>query len=86
MEHRLFSQISNNWTGKPLRSLQTMLGYIRGTVTESGLRVRAWLNTKTYPKKVKVSNTHMKSLHLERPHTCPAWNYTIRPLSHHSGP
>jgi hypothetical protein len=86
VEHRLFGQISNNWAGKPLRSLQTMLGYIRGTVTQTGLRVRAWLNTKTYLKKLKVSNTQMKALNLERLPTCPAWSYTIRPLSHHSGP
>jgi hypothetical protein len=86
VEHRLLSQISINWAGKPLRSLQTMLSYIRGTVTQTGLRVRAWLNTKTYPKKMKVSNAQMKSLKLERLSTCPDWNYTIRPLSHTSGP
>ena len=31
VEHRLFSQISCNWAGKPLRTLEMMLGYIRGT-------------------------------------------------------
>ena len=30
VEHRLFSQISINWAGKPLRTLELMLGYIRG--------------------------------------------------------
>jgi len=48
--------------------------------------VRAWLNTKTYPKKRKVSNAQMKSLNLQRLPTCPNWSYTIRPLSHKSGP
>ena len=86
IEHRLFSQISSNWAGQPLRSLQIVLGCIRGTVTQTGLRVRAWLNRKTYPKKVKVSNAQMKSLNLERLPTCPAWSYIIRPLSHKSGP
>jgi hypothetical protein len=86
VEHRLLSQISINWAGHPLRSLHAMLGYIRGTATETGLRVRAWLNSKTYPKKVKVSNAQMKSLHLKRLPTCPNWSYTIRPLSHKSGP
>lgn len=86
VEHRLFSQISLNWAGKPLRSLQTLLGYIRGTATHTGLRVRAWLNAKTYPKKIKVSNTQIKSLNLERLPTCPQWSYIIRPLSHKSGP
>ena len=62
-----------------------MLGFIRGTVTQTGLRVRAWLNEKTYPKKVKVSNAEMKSINLERLRTCPKWSYTIQPQLH-SGP
>lgn len=41
IEHRLFSQISLNWAGKPLRSLNTMLKYIGGTTTQTGLRVHA---------------------------------------------
>jgi Rhodopirellula transposase DDE domain len=86
VEHRLLSQISINWAGKPLRSLDAMLGYIRGTVTETGLRVRAWLNKKVYPTKVKISDAQMKSLNLERLPTCPDWNYTIHPLSDSSGP
>ena len=86
VEHRLLSQISINWAGKPLRSLSAMLGYIRGTMTETGLRVRAWLNTRKYPKKVKISDAQMKSLYLQRLPICPDWSYTIRPLSQRSGP
>jgi hypothetical protein len=81
VEHRLLSQISINWAGKPLRTLDTMLGYIRGTTTQRGLTVNAWLNTKTYPTKVKVSNAQMQALNLERLQTCPQWSYTIRPLA-----
>jgi hypothetical protein len=84
VEHRLFSAISINWAGKPLRSLSTMLSYIRGTTTRAGLRVRAWLNEKVYPKKVKISNAEMKSLNLERMALCPNWTYVIRPQC--SGP
>jgi len=86
VEHRLLSQISINWAGKPLRSLSAMLGYIRGTMTETGLRVRAWLNTRKYPTKMKISDAQMKSLNLQRLPTCPDWSYTIRPLSQRSGP
>jgi hypothetical protein len=86
VEHRLLSQISINWAGKPLRSLSTMLAYIRGTMTETGLRVRAWLNTRKYPKRVKISDAQMNSLNLERLPICPNWSYTIRPLSQQSGP
>jgi hypothetical protein len=43
IEHRLFSQISLNCAGKPLRSLETMLNARRGTTTSIGLTVRAVL-------------------------------------------
>jgi hypothetical protein len=56
IEHWLFSQISLNWAGKPLRSLETMLNSIRGTTTSTGLTVRAaWLEG-TYEKGQKVSD------------------------------
>ena len=54
VEHRLLSQISINRAGKPLRSLAAMLGYICGTPTQTGLRVRAWLNEKTYPHRTTI--------------------------------
>lgn len=63
-----------------------MLGYIRGTMTETGLRVRAWLNTLKYANKVKISDAQMKSLNLQRLPICSDWSYTIRPLAQRSGP
>jgi hypothetical protein len=86
IEHRLFGPISVNWAAKPLRSLQVMLGCIRGTTTQTGLRVRAWLNTKRYLRKIKVSNAEIKTLNLQRPPICPNWNYTIHPQPLHAGP
>ena len=41
IEHHLFSYISLNWAGQPLRCLTTMLNYLRGTKTEIGLKVEA---------------------------------------------
>jgi hypothetical protein len=79
VEHRLFAFISNNWAGKPLRSLPTMLSYIRGTTTETGLRVCAQLMHKTYRTKVKVSNQDFRTIQLDRHEVCPNWNYTITP-------
>jgi hypothetical protein len=79
IEHRLFSYISINWAGKPLRTLRLMLGYIRGTRTESGLQVRARLLPGKYPVGVKVSDQEFRAVWLYRHKTCPRWNYTIRP-------
>jgi hypothetical protein len=43
VDHRLFGPISINWAGKPLRTFDTMLSYIRRTTTETGLKVKAFL-------------------------------------------
>jgi hypothetical protein len=79
VEHRLFGPISVNWAGQPLRSLPLLLACIRGTKTETGLRVKASLTRKPYKTKIKVSDQEMKSLRLKRHKVCPTWNYTIKP-------
>jgi transposase len=79
VERRLFSQISLNWEGKPLRSLGIMLGYIRGTTTTTGLRVKAHLDEDTYRKGQKVSREDMDRLSLKPHDVCPEWNYTLSP-------
>ena len=79
IEHRLFSEISKNWAGKPLRSHETVLKLIRGTKTTTGLRVRAHLVRKKYRKGIKVTGHQMDELDLERHHPLPLWNYTLHP-------
>jgi hypothetical protein len=79
VEHKLFSYISINWAGKPLRSFETMLDYIRGTTTETGLQVEAHLIEHNYAKGIKVSDEDMARLNIERPPICPDWNYTLKP-------
>jgi DNA-binding phage protein len=81
VEHRLFSQISGNWAGKPLRSLEIMLGYIRGTKTETGLTVTAHLDEGFYKKSVPYSHKDVDQLGLVPHDVCPQWNYTISPQS-----
>ena len=78
-ERRVFSYISLNWAGKPLRSLETMLGYIRNTTTETGLKVKAFLLDRKYEKRIKVSDKEMRALNITRRRVCPSWNYQIRP-------
>src|SRR5262249_14203710 len=79
VERRLFSQISMNWEGKPLRSLGVMLAYIRGTTTKTGLTVSAHLDEAVYKKAQQVSKAEMDRIGLVSHTTCPAWNYTLRP-------
>jgi hypothetical protein len=79
VEHRLFSQISSNWAGKPLRTLEIMLGYIRGTTTTTGLKVTAFLDDAHYKKRQKVTQKDFAELLVSPHNVCPSWNYTIRP-------
>jgi hypothetical protein len=79
IERRLFSYISLNWAGKPLRSFETVLNYIRGTTTKAGLIVEACLFDREYEKKIKVSDQEMQALNLHRRRVCPTWNYIIKP-------
>jgi transposase len=79
VERRLFSQISLNWEGKPLRSLNVRLAYIRGTTTTTGLTVKATLDEDTYRKAQKIDQEEMDRLNITRHTICPAWNYTLSP-------
>lgn len=81
IEHRLFSEISKNWKGRPLDSYETILNYIRTTRTATGLRVKAGLVMKRYTTGVKISLAQMKTIDL-RPHKVqPQRNYTLHPTT-----
>lgn len=79
IEHRLFSPISLNWAGQPLRSFDTMLGYLRDTTTTTGLTVKAFLFDREYESGLKVSDKQMATLNLIQRPICPQWNYLIKP-------
>lgn len=79
IEHRLFSEISKNWAGCPLRSYQTILNYISSTTTQTGLRVTAHLVDQEYLTGEKISDAMMATLHVDRHTTQPLRNYTIHP-------
>jgi hypothetical protein len=80
VEHNLFSRISANWQGEPLDSYEKVLKFIRTTKTESsGLKVRAMLNTRDYPKGIQASTGEIESLALRKSRILPRWNYTISP-------
>jgi hypothetical protein len=79
IEHRLFSHISMNWRGRPLISHEVIVKLIGRTSTRNGLRVKAKLDRRKYPTKVKVSDKEMERVKL-KPHTFHGeWNYSINP-------
>jgi hypothetical protein len=79
IEHRLFSFISINWRGKPLRSFRTIVELIAGTTTDTGLEVRAGLDENKYATKVKISKEELAAVNLSRHSFHGDWNYTVSP-------
>ena len=79
IEHRLFSHISMNWRGRPLVSHEVVVKLIGATMTKTGLKVKAKLDKRKYPLKIKVTDDQMRSLNIEPHEFHGEWNYTIRP-------
>lgn len=79
IEHKLFSEISKNWKGAPLRTFETVLKYARTTKTTTGLKVRARLVTKTYKTGRTVPKEDFKKINIRHHDVLPDWNYTIVP-------
>jgi transposase len=79
IEHRLFSYISQNWRGKPLRSFQTIVSLIAATTTSTGLKVHAELNTESYQAGLKVSDQELAQIRIRRDRFHGDWNYEIQP-------
>lgn len=79
IEHRLFSFISSNWRGEPLRDYETIVNLISKTTTAKGLKVKCRLDRRKYPTGRKVTDEEMKNINLERHRFHGDWNYTIKP-------
>jgi hypothetical protein len=79
IEHRLFCHITQTWRGKPLTSRQTVVELIASTTTRTGLKVRCELDTRSYPKGIKVSDAEMATLNIKGDTFHPEWNYTVLP-------
>ncbi len=79
IEHRLFCHITQTWRGKPLISRETVVELIASTTTRAGLTVRCELDTRDYPKGIKVSDAEMMTLNIKGDTFHPEWNYTISP-------
>jgi hypothetical protein len=79
IEHRLFSFISSNWRGEPLRDYETIVNLIAGTTTAKGLTVTCRLDRRKYPTGREVSDEEMQRVNLEPNTFHGEWNYLIKP-------
>ena len=79
VEHRLFSFISSNWRGEPLRDYETVVGLIAGTTTAKGLTVTCRLDHRKYPLGRKITDEEFAYVNLKPDKFHGEWNYTIHP-------
>lgn len=79
IEHRLFSQITLNWRGRPLKTHQIIVDLIRNTTTTTGLTVHCVLDTGQYPTSAHYTKKDIDALPVTRHDFHPEWNYTMRP-------
>ena len=79
IEHRLFSFISSNWRGEPLRDYETIVQLISRTTTAKGLLVTCRLDRRKYPTGRKVTDEEIKRVNLKQNKFHGEWNYTIYP-------
>ena len=79
IEHRMFSQITRNWRGRPLVSHEVIVALIANTTTQTGLKIRAELDTHNYPTGISVTDAEFAALNLKRANFHGEWNYTLLP-------
>ena len=84
VEHRLFSFISSNWRGEPLRNYETIVNLISRTTTAKGLQVTCRLDRRKYPTGRKVTDKEIRQVNLKQNKFHGEWNYTIHPSAHQS--
>jgi transposase len=79
IEHRLFSQITLNWRGRPLRTYQVIVDLIRNTTTATGLTVQCVLDTGHYPTGLRYTKKDVDALPITGHDFHGEWNYTLTP-------
>lgn len=80
IEHRMFSYISQNWRGKPLVSIETIVNLIGSTKTKTGLKIQTAVDTNSYAKGVKIGDAEMAALGIYKHDFHGEWNYTLSPV------
>jgi hypothetical protein len=76
VEHRLFSFISSNWRGEPLRDYETIVNLISRTTTAKGLHVTCRLDRRKYPTGRKVTDEEFSRVNLKRNRFHGEWEFT----------
>jgi hypothetical protein len=82
VEHRLFSQVSHAWRGRPLTSYDVVISTVSAITTTTGLTATAVLDTRPYPAGQEITDAEIRDIqdrHLNRHRFHGDWNYTVLP-------
>ena len=83
IEHRLFSQVSHAWRGRPLTSYEVIISTVSAITTSGGLTVTAALDHGAHPRGQDVSDEEIRGIEercLTRHPFHGEWNYTLIPV------
>jgi transposase len=79
IEHRMFCHITQNWRARPLVSHDVVVSLIGSTTTKTGLKIKAKLDKRSYPKGIEVTEADAANVPIRRAAFHGEWNYTILP-------
>jgi transposase len=79
IEHRLWSNVSMNWRGRPLTTHQVVVDLIANTTTGTGLKIHARLDQGYYPTGIKVTDKQLAAVPITTHNFHGDWNYTLTP-------
>ena len=82
IEHRLFSQVSLAWRGRPLTSYDVVINTISAITGSTGLTATAVLDERPYPAGQEISDAEIRNIqdrYLNRHAFHGDWNYTVLP-------
>ncbi len=79
IEHRLFSNISKNWKGRPLVSYEVIIKLIASTKTARGLDVECELDKSIYKTGIKITDKQIGDICTIKNQFHGEWNYEILP-------
>ena len=73
----MFSFITANWRSEPLTSIRSIVELISATTTTSGLTIQPAYDPNWYPRGVRITDSELAALPLDRHDWHGNWNYTL---------
>jgi hypothetical protein len=73
----IIAEITQNWRGRPLISHEVIINLISHTVTKTGLKIEAGLDSGTYQTGQKVTDEEFATIKVRNASFHGDWNYSI---------